>query len=255
MHFKHAEGMIACWLEELSQYDMTIQHRPGKAHGNADGLSCIPDHLDFCDCYEAGTDLSTLPCGGCPYCTRIHHQWSRFEETVDDVVPLSVRAVSEDAQIPFPTLEEMLSADFHSDSDLTAWLPQYSATELWKAQEAESNISKLLHWIEADLTPTTAELYLCSPEVKQFWLAWKHLVVRNGVLYYKWEDVAPRFLLMVPYSLCEEVLEGCHDCPTSDHLGQNKTLAQVKHSFMWHDMSADVQVMCCLAICAARTRR
>ena len=38
MRFKNAEGMLARWIEELSQYDMIIQHCPGKQHGNADGL-------------------------------------------------------------------------------------------------------------------------------------------------------------------------------------------------------------------------
>ena len=52
------------WLEELSQFHMTVLHRPGIKHGNADGLSRIPDEYDFCDCYRAGSELSTLPCGG-----------------------------------------------------------------------------------------------------------------------------------------------------------------------------------------------
>ena len=39
MRFRNAEGMLAGWLEELSQYDMVIQHRHGKKHGNTDGLS------------------------------------------------------------------------------------------------------------------------------------------------------------------------------------------------------------------------
>ena len=39
VNFRHPEGQIARWLEELSQYDMTIVHRPGKKHVNADALS------------------------------------------------------------------------------------------------------------------------------------------------------------------------------------------------------------------------
>ena len=39
MHFHHPEGMLAQWLEELSQYDIVIQHHPGKKLGNTDGLS------------------------------------------------------------------------------------------------------------------------------------------------------------------------------------------------------------------------
>ena len=47
---------------------------------------------------------------------------------------------------------------------------------------------------------------------------------------------------MVPGSLKEDVMHGCHDCPTSGHLGQLKTYDWVKCSFMWHEMSTDVQL-------------
>ena len=70
MRFKNAEGMIARWLEELSQYDMIIQHRPGKKHGNADGLSCCFEGMDYCDCYNAGSELASLSCGRCKFCTK-----------------------------------------------------------------------------------------------------------------------------------------------------------------------------------------
>lgn len=41
-NFKEPEGQLARWLESLSEFDMAIEHRPGKQHGNADGLSRIP---------------------------------------------------------------------------------------------------------------------------------------------------------------------------------------------------------------------
>ena len=47
---------------------------------------------------------------------------------------------------------------------------------------------------------------------------------------------------MVLESLKEHVLHGCHDCPTSAHLGQLKNYDQVTWSYMWHDMSIDVQL-------------
>ncbi len=92
--FKDIQGQLARWVEELSQYDMEILHRPGKNHQNCDALSRIPDMLAPCDCYNAGMSLESLPCGGCSYCTRAHNQWSRFCEDVDDVVPLAVRTVT-----------------------------------------------------------------------------------------------------------------------------------------------------------------
>ena len=52
---------------------MTIQHRAGVKHCNADGLSRIPEKLEHCSCYEAGRDVSSLPCGGCRYCRKLPH--------------------------------------------------------------------------------------------------------------------------------------------------------------------------------------
>ena len=92
MRFKAPQGQLARWIEELSQYDMLIQHRKGKEHVNADALSRMPDDLEYCDNYRAGVYLDSLPCHGCSYCTRAHEQWSRFEEEVDDVVPLTVKS-------------------------------------------------------------------------------------------------------------------------------------------------------------------
>ena len=50
--FKDTEGMMACWLHILQQFQFSIVHRAGRDHGNADGLSRVP----------------TSPCG---QCTRV----------------------------------------------------------------------------------------------------------------------------------------------------------------------------------------
>ena len=44
--FKNIEGQLARWMEELSQFDMSVVHRAGKLHANADALSRIPDELE-----------------------------------------------------------------------------------------------------------------------------------------------------------------------------------------------------------------
>jgi hypothetical protein len=67
---------------------MEIQHRPGKKHTNADALSRIPGG-EPCSDFNLKVKLQDLPCGGCPYCTRAHLNWSGFDQDVDDVVPLA----------------------------------------------------------------------------------------------------------------------------------------------------------------------
>ena len=51
LDFKEPQVQLARWMEKLSQYDMLIKLCPGKNHGNADGLSRIPDNLQFCPNY------------------------------------------------------------------------------------------------------------------------------------------------------------------------------------------------------------
>ena len=42
LNFKHPEGQLARWLEVITQYQLTLIHRPGRIHRNADGLSRRP---------------------------------------------------------------------------------------------------------------------------------------------------------------------------------------------------------------------
>jgi len=37
--FKHPEGILARWIETLAEFSYTVEHRPGRVHCNADGLS------------------------------------------------------------------------------------------------------------------------------------------------------------------------------------------------------------------------
>ena len=41
-NFKEPKGQVARWIERLSIFDFKIEHRPGRYHGNADGVSRIP---------------------------------------------------------------------------------------------------------------------------------------------------------------------------------------------------------------------
>ena len=89
LKFKDPQGQIARWMEELSQYNMVVQHRSGAKHGNADALSRRPDTLTPCSSYVAGITPADLPCGGCHYCVRADQQWGNFVRDVDEAVSLT----------------------------------------------------------------------------------------------------------------------------------------------------------------------
>ena len=89
LNFKEPQGQLARWMEELSQYNMVLQYRPGKLHGNSDALSRMPQLSYPCNAYRAHVAVKDLPCGGCKYCERADKQWGSFHQDVDDAVPLT----------------------------------------------------------------------------------------------------------------------------------------------------------------------
>ena len=54
-NFKQPEGQLARWLEQLQEYEFTIIHHPGKAHCNADALSCRHCSKDCSDTHSTAT--------------------------------------------------------------------------------------------------------------------------------------------------------------------------------------------------------
>ena len=160
--FKNPIGQLGRWLEELSQCSMTIQHRAGTKHSNADGLSRIPEELDSCNCYEAGKDVNALPCGGCPYCIKLHMHWSRFEEEVDYVVPLVVRQLSGSERT-----DTLLEATGRNQSD-QSYMDQYSPQELRSSQLLDDELLLVVRWLE-DESSTDNDLELLTVNTRILW--------------------------------------------------------------------------------------
>ncbi|MCG8035188.1 MAG: DDE-type integrase/transposase/recombinase [Candidatus Thiodiazotropha taylori] len=233
MRFKYIEGQLARFIEELSQYNFKILHRKGAEHTNADALSRIRDPLPECDCYRAGMSVDNLPCGGCDYCRRAHRQWARFNEDVDDVIPLAVRSIqANDSDQPLPRTRAILN-----------WVDGLSSLQLGEAQRNDPSIGLVMHWLEHCYEPTTRELQLCSPETRALWMTRDQLVFQDNVMYYSWtyrEGLSK--CLVVPKELRDRVLYFCHDSKDSGHLGQTKTLDRLKEKFYWYGMSRDSDI-------------
>lgn len=228
MRFRHLEGQLARWMEELSQYDMEILHRSGALHSNADGLSRIPDSVQFCNCYEAGKEVESLPCGGCRYCRRCHSQWSKFEQDVDDVVPIAVREI----QINYQPGD--LKPDFEA----------YTSLELREMQMKDGDLIPIFRWLEEGPSPNQSELFRTGASTKYLWNCNSQLEIHSGVLYYRWENPAlktSKLKLVVPEKLKKEVIMSLHDTRVGGHFGRDKTIARVKDSFIWYGLHEDIR--------------
>ena len=216
--FKHPEGQLARWLEELSQYDMKLVHRQGAKHGNADALSRRPDDDPFCKHYSSGIDVQQLPCGGCKYCTRCHLNWERFNEEVDDVESVMVRSLTSN------------------------WFPQYSPEELRQKQLEDPILGPILKWLEEG-DPEPLELSLSEPHTRQLWSNRVKLLYRQEVLFYKTEQdgaIPSRTLLLIPESMKTEILESCHDHVCAGHMGRDKTFDKCRKQFYWVGQFRDI---------------
>ncbi|MES9880795.1 MAG: hypothetical protein ABW185_07935, partial [Sedimenticola sp.] len=94
------------------------------------------------------------------------------------------------------------------DRGARSWLPQYAGVEISQAQMTDDSLRKVIGWLQHDPTrPNFDMIAMESPEVKELWSNWDTLLLKNGVLYKKWEDAGlTKIKLIVPSELKTEVM-------------------------------------------------
>ena len=216
---------------------MTILHRPGKDHGNADGLSRIPSG-STCDCPSRPIEVRNLPCAEgdqvCSYCSKAQERWERFKEDVDYVVPLSVREIQ--APVTSPLAREV-NATVTGKDKVETWVTEYLFEDISRMQAEDPDLKDILEWTSQQKQPLEHEVAILSPAAKSWWILRKQLNIVRGVLYHKEES---KKVLIAPRKLQKFLLENCHDAPGCGHMGILKTLARLKNHATWHRMGRDV---------------
>ena len=221
--FKDTEGMMSRWLHSLQQFQFSIVHRPGKDHGNADGLSCAPSS----PCRQC-----TRP--DCPPATLMHHD---TDQPFDSVSTGS----SEDADlVPIQSGEDWIA---RLDDDLSQ--PAESSGDSFRilALQREDPVCMALHaWIVADEFPTWAEVKSMLPELRSLWHHRSNLSVdANGTLWRKRSSQSANLQLLVPKAGRERLFLSYHASLYGGHLGRTRTLARLADRFYWSGMSDDVK--------------
>ena len=88
---KEPKGRIARWIEILSAFNFTVEYRPGKKHGNADGMSRVP----------SSDENLQLACGPCTKCEkRIEEMQSSLLSSSSDPITTRASRLAEGGQTP-----------------------------------------------------------------------------------------------------------------------------------------------------------
>lgn len=154
-------------------------------------------------------------------------------------------------------IQEVTNGNAIVDSD------SWNDRDIRKAQLDDPHIRPILEMMEStDGKPTWQEISPFSPSTKRYWALWDTLLLKNGVLYRRWESNdgrSTKLQLILPSSRVGSVLGELHNSPSGGHFGILKTLSKVRERFFWDKSRSDVENWCktcddCVARKGPKTR-
>ena len=266
LKLKAPNGQMARWLNQLGMYDLTIVHRPGTQHRNADALSRNP--CVACSRIQEMDEQITQEIHLSESSNTSSEQKDIVEkpavepELVENCCAVETRKklVSENAKDSEPTpgtstqdqpdqmeeSEEDKPAEEENEFTLkTSFFlpPKWTAEEFRESQLKDQNVGPILRWKEASNTrPDWKDISSESCEMKTLWTAYGRLGIEQGLLvrYFIDPDGNKMAQLIVPEILRKEILYLGHDIPTSGHLATERMVERLKRNFYWPKMTESV---------------
>ena len=122
--------------------------------------------------------------------------------------------------------------------------PIPSIQGLHKLQRQDKDLSDIIQYLEvATLPASDAKARSLLLSIDSYYLD------ENGILCHLWSPGKRRVhsicsQVVIPASLCHEILVACHDDPTAGHLGVLKTYEKVRVRYFWHGMFKDIEHWC-----------
>ena len=200
-------GQQARWVSYIGEFDFDIEHRPGKAHGNADAMSRYP--CKQCGLTSLGGDL---PISSCTH--------SEDEATVVKATRTEAAAIR-----PLRPMAETL-VNLNWDKSLVS-----------AATSADAVLKHIKRWLEAGPSQPEWDVVKTYPlAVRAYWRSWPRLQLIDGVIYRKWftpDGTLERHQMVLPVTYQAELIQQCHIGMTGGHLGLRRTLHQVQRRAYW----------------------
>ena len=188
-NFKEPKGQLARWI--------TIVHRQGRSHGNADALSRRP-------CSQCGRSDHSLE----------HQQHSNMHNPQFPLDKAGEPMQQSVALIPL------------TNNNLT--------TISRESQLQDESIGVVLRAVESGHKLADDILRGLNPESRKLHEQWDLLQVKHGKLWRSFispHGTTSHLQLIVPYSLRQKVLAELHDGPLGGHLGEDKMYSRLKQRF------------------------
>jgi len=212
-------GQVARWLQELNTYNITVVHRAGRSHSNADALS-------------------RRPCKSCKHQQELQLTFETENEDQEVAALLEeVRAVTRGQAV-----NKQSSELTNNQVLLDGWDP----VEIGTSQDGDPGIGRIKVALESDQPrPNWSDISAEMSELKTLWRQWDRLEIRAGMMYRKFDEGGEiLYQLVTPKDRQEAVIKYHHDLPSSGHLGVDKTLSKLQQAFYWPGMVDSVRKYC-----------
>ena len=253
--FKNPEGQVSRWIEVLSAYNFSIEHRAGKLHGNCDGLSRIPCNVcPGCKRLEEkemqNSSKSNCACktqAQKPDLVKVKEGTSGNSKPNSSLSPCFIEQTQAQSQsVPYRRVSTRSQTD--SCTEMRSWLDTKSADGIKFEQNRDPKISTVITWKnEASERPVWERVSHLDTDYKSYWTQWNRLVIKDGILYRKWiceTTGRDHFELVMPEPWRNEIMSMSHSNPGGGHMGIKRTVERMRSRAYWPRLTDSVKKIC-----------
>jgi len=271
LHSMKPKGRLARLVMEFQEFKFSIEHRPGRRHANADALSRLMATGSHTATAHAASTQTTQPeskrrlvfnavsavqkaprvlttlnlslyyatltvilfvlnlvqAGGSAFLSKAQ----KFQTTAKQFLPRFL-SLLDSACVPQPNVA--------NESSAVTLNPRM---DLKEAQKQDPVLSKLILFKYKNRSRPEFSEWAGDPTLRRFWYQYDRLFLRDNILVrsVRKDSHIPRYAVVVPESLVQEVLRGIHDSPFAGHLGVTRTLDRIRERFYWPGMRESVE--------------
>ena len=248
------KGRLARWAMRLSEFDLRIKPKPGRANGNADAPSRYP--VD-------DPDHNWTPEGSAPYYTDLIGSSIDFLSSMPTYL-CNISTEDAAAQVTITTIDLPVDAEISAtDTSESPPLTQTLRQKLITSQRQDPAVTAIIRYLNKEtatcLLPQGTKTEYTSSLIERMRLEPDGLLTIRTPYYVPGQPLRksrkkgrsftrtdiPQLLqthrAVVPSATQGDLLKIAHASPVAGHLGKNKVYDILTRDFFWKGMSQDVK--------------